>query len=138
MTALTNFSIPKISDEEMKKRYEHIKPVVTVDGKLYHLREFTLEELSRISYYFGLKQLDEKEDVTEEVGKDELEVWDGKDFLCLHTPGGGNLFKPTPGEVLSQLKEEDLPSIAAFEILGLTGVNSRYHVSTVRLYRAKG
>lgn len=138
MTALTNFSIPEISNEEMKKRYEHIKPVVTVGGKLYHLREFTLEELSRTSYYFSCYSCGSKELITEEVGKDKLEVWDGKDFRCLHTPGGGNLFKPTTGEVLSQLKEEDLPSIAAFEILGLTGVDGRYHVSIVRLYRAKG
>lgn len=43
-------SIPTISKEEMEKRYEQIKPVVTVNGELYYFREFTLKELSSISY----------------------------------------------------------------------------------------
>ena len=46
-------SIPKISDEEMKKRYEQIKPVITVNGKLHYFREFTFEELSGISYLWN-------------------------------------------------------------------------------------
>lgn len=54
-------SIPKISDEEMKKRYEQIKPVITVNGKLHYLREFTFEELSGISYLWN-----RDEDVREE------------------------------------------------------------------------
>lgn len=62
-------SIPKISDEEMMKRYEHIKPVITVNGKLHYFREYTLEELSNISYLFN-----HEKDVREEVGEDELEV----------------------------------------------------------------
>lgn len=35
-----SMSIPQISDEEVMKRYEQIKPVITVNGKLYHFREF--------------------------------------------------------------------------------------------------
>ena len=46
-------SIPKISDEEMKKRYEQIKPVITVNGKLHYLREFTFEELRGTSYLWN-------------------------------------------------------------------------------------
>lgn len=72
-------SIPKISDEEMKKRYEQIKPVITVNGKLHYFREYTLEELSNMSYFFN-----RDEDVREEVGEDELEVLEGRDFVCLH------------------------------------------------------
>ena len=41
-------SIPIISDEELMKRYEHIKPVIKVDEKLHYFREFTLEELRGI------------------------------------------------------------------------------------------
>ena len=73
-------SIPKISDEEMMKRYKQIKPVITVNGKLHYFREYTLEELSDISYLWNYE-----EDVREEVGKDELEVLEGRDFVCTAT-----------------------------------------------------
>lgn len=60
-------SIPKISDEEMKKRYEQIKPVITVNGKLHYFREFTFEELSGISYLWN-----RNEAMREEVCEGEL------------------------------------------------------------------
>jgi hypothetical protein len=41
-------SIPKISGEEMMKRYKQIKPVITVNGKLHYFLEYTLEELRDI------------------------------------------------------------------------------------------
>ena len=139
-------SIPKISDEEMMKRYEQIKPVITVNGKLHYFREYTLEELSNMSYFFN-----RHEDVREEVGEDELEVLEGRDFVCLHSYGYYGLFKPSVGEVLSQIKEYDLPIIKAFEIIefpktvvdfrkdSLTSIafDNGYHVSTVRLYGEK-
>lgn len=140
-------SIPRISDEEMMKRYEQIKPVITVNGKLHYFREFTLEELSGISYLWN-----SDEDVREEVGEDELEVLEGKDFVCLHGYGYYGLFKPSVGEVLSQINEYDIPLVKAFEIIespetasdfhkdSFTSIafDNGYHVSTVRLYRAKG
>lgn len=138
-------SIPKISDEEMMKRYEQIKPVITVNGKLHHFREFTFEELSGISYLWNRKN------VREEVDEDELEVLEGKDFVCLHTHGYYGLFKPSISEVLAQIKEYDLPLIKAFEIIespqtasdfrkdSFTSIafDNGYHVSTVRLYGKK-
>ena len=139
-------SIPKISDEEMMKRYKQIKPVITVNGKLHYFREYTLEELSNMSYFFN-----RHEDVREEVGEDELEVLEGKDFVCLHSYGYYGLFKPSVGEVLSQIRKYDLPIIKAFEIIespqtvadfhkdSFTSIafNNGYHVSTVRLYGEK-
>ena len=139
-------SIPKISDEEMRKRYEHIKPVITVNGKLHYFREFTFEELSGISYLWN-----RDEDVRDEVGEDELEVLEGRDFVCLHGYGYPGLFKPSIGEVLSQIKEYDLPYVKAFEIIespetasdfykdSFTSIafDNGYHVSTVRLYEEK-
>ena len=139
-------SIPKISDEEMMKRYEKIKPVITVNGKLHYFREYTLEELSNISYLW-----DYEEDVREEVGKDELEVLEGRDFVCLHSWNFYGFFKPSVGEVLAQIKEHDLPLVKAFEIIespqtaddfhkdSFTSIafDNGYHVSTVRLYGAK-
>lgn len=139
-------SIPKISDEEMMKRYKQIKPVITLNGKLHYFREYTLEELSDISYLW-----DYEEDVREEVGKDELEVLEGRDFVCLHSWNFYDFFKPSVGEVLAQIKEHDLPLVKAFEIIespqtaddfhkdSFTSIafDNGYHVSTVRLYGAK-
>lgn len=139
-------SIPKLSDEEMMKRYKQIKPVITVNGKLHYFREYTLEELSNMSYFFN-----RHEDVREEVGEDELEVLEGRDFVCLHSYGYYGLFKPSVGEVLSQIREYDLPIIKAFEIIespqtsadfhkdSFTSIafDNGYHVSTVRLYGEK-
>ena len=139
-------SIPRISDEEMMKRYEQIKPVIKVNGKLHYFREYTLKELSDTSYFFN-----RHEDVREEVGADELEVLEGKDFVCLHTWSYYGFFKPSVGEVLAQLKENDLPLIKAFELIEIPqtaddfhkdsftsiAFDNGYHVSTVRLYREK-
>ena len=87
----------------------------------------------------------------DEVGKDELEVLEGRDFVCLHMYGYYGLFKPSVGEVLSQINEYDLPWVKAFEIIekpetaedfykdSFTSIafENGYHVSTVRLYGAK-
>ena len=145
-TKMFKMSIPEISDEEMKKRYEHIKPVITVNGKLHYLREFTFEELTGISYLWN-----RDEDVREEVKENELEVLEGRDFVCLHGYGYYGLFKPSIGEVLSQIKEYDIPLVKAFEIIespetaadfhgdSFTSIafDNGYNVSTVRLYGEK-
>lgn len=139
-------SIPKISDEEMKKRYAQIKPVITVNGKLHYFREFTFDELSSISY---LSNCDK--DVREEVGENELEILEGRDFVCLHSYDYYGFFKPSIGEVLAQIKECDLPFVKAFEIIeqpktaadfykdSFTHIafDTGYHVSIVRLYGEK-
>ena len=141
-----NVSIPTISDKELKKRYEQIKPVITVKGKLHYFREFTFDELRSISYIWNLD-----EDVREEVGENKLEVLEDRDFVCLHGYGYPGFFKPSVAEVLSQIKEYDLPFVKAFEIIespqtandfykdSFTSIafDNGYHVSTVRLYRAK-
>lgn len=86
-----------------------------------------------------------------EVGEGELEVLEGRDFVCLHGYGYYGLFKPSIGEVLSQIKEYDLPFVSAFEIIespevaedfhkdSFTSIafDNGYHVSKVRLYRSK-
>ena len=139
-------SIPEITDKEMMKRYEHIKPVITVNGKLHYFREYTLEEISGTSYFFNRHA-----DVRDEVGKDELDVWKGRDFVCLHEYGHYGVFNPSIGEILSQIREDDVPIVKAFEIIespktasdfhkdSFTSIAfaNGYHVSTVRLYVAK-
>lgn len=139
-------SIPNISDKEMLKRYRNIKPVITKNGKLYHLREYTLDEIKCRSYTWYVD-----EDMREEVGEDELVALQGKDFVCLHRYGYYGFFKPKIGEVLAQIKEADVPFVRAFEIIKipktieeiykdrLTNIAfySGYHVSIVRLYGEK-
>lgn len=139
-------SIPKISDEEIKERYKQIKPVITVNGKLHYFREFSFEEISGKNYLWN-----KDEDVRDEVGENELEVLDGKDFVCLHNYGCSEFFKPHICEVLSQINAHVLPFVKAFEIIespktandfykdSFTSIafDNGYHVSTVRLYREK-
>ena len=113
---------------------------------MYHLREYTLEELKTLSYPCSFC-----EDVQKEVDKDELEVWEGKDFVCLHKYGHSAIFRPKISEVLSQIRPYDLLTVKAFEIIetpnstnniyknSFTSIafDNGYHVSTVRLYIAK-
>ena len=137
-----NVSIPKISDEELKKRYEQIRPVITVNGKLHYFREFTLDELRSINYLWNIAF-----DVREEVEENKFEVLEGKDFVCLHYYADPRLFKPSVADVLSQIKESDLPFVKAFEIIkspkkvkdSFTSIafDNGYHVSTVMLYGEK-
>lgn len=138
-----NVSIPKISDEELTKRYKQIKPVISMNGKLYYCREFTIQELRNFSYMW---------DKFQEIScEDELEVLEGKDFVCLHTYAYPGYFKPTISEVLAQINEYDIPLVKAFEIIdkpktaldfhkdsfSSIAFNNGYHVSTVRLYGKK-
>lgn len=142
-----NVSIPKISDEELANRYERIKPIVRrADGKLYYLREYTIEELKAQSYIWNVYG-----DVSKEVKADTLEVMAGKDFLCLHRFGYHNFFKPSIAEILSQIDKNLLLQVKAFEIiefpfdvyeslpdyLSTIAFRQGYHISKVRLYRAK-
>ena len=139
-------SIPKIGDEETKRRYSRIKPVITIHGKLYNFREYTMRELREISYYDNRDK-----DVRERVPEGELEVWEGHDFDCLHSYGYPHLFKPCISEILAQLSQSDVEKVKAFEIIRIprlaeeslnssfhkTAFNNGFHVSTVRLYIAK-
>lgn len=91
------------------------------------------------------------EDVRGEVREDELEVLEGRDFVCLHSWAYYGFFKPSISEVLSQIKEYDLPFVRAFEIIespqtaedfhkdSFTSIafDNGYHVSTIRLYGLK-
>ena len=137
-----NVSIPTISDDELKKRYQHIKPVITVNGKLHYFKEFTDKELRNISYLW------DREKIGEEVIDGELKVWEGHDFNCIHRYGYAGLFKPSIAEVLAQINKWDISGIKAFEIIespetaddfykdGLTSIifEKGFHVSKVRLY----
>jgi len=139
-------SIPTISDEELKRRYKQIKPVLTVNGKLYYFRKFTFSEIVESNYLQDINIAIQKE-----VGENELEVWKDHDIHCLHSFTYPQIFNPTIKEVLAQLKPQDIPFIKAFEIVERpltfsdfykniftsTAFKDGFHVSTVRLYRKK-
>lgn len=139
--------IPKIDDAELKRRYSRVKPVVTVKGKLYHLREYSLSEIKNTSYYDSRER-----DVRDIVPTATLEIWEGHDFPCLHPYGYPEKdFRPTVSDVLSQISQNDFCWVKAFEIIeapqGLPNTSANtlramaykngFHVSIVRLYVSK-
>ena len=140
---MADLLIPNISDKEILKRYEQIKPIVAVDKKLYYLRKFTLKEIKGVCFLSDCGK-----NVSNVVGKNEIHVLEGKEFKCLHTYGLHGLFRPTIAEVLSQIKDCDIPLVKAFEIIETpktksnafnddfisAAFNNGYHVSIVRLY----
>lgn len=143
-------SIPKIGDDELKNRYARVKPVVTVDGKMWGLREYSLKELKNKGFYHTIN-----EDRSHIIPAEKLEPWENHDFLCLHPYGYPEKFNPTVSEVLSQIPRSDLWWVKAFEIIEAPTVvtptqmraqpnslramahKNGYHVSMVRLYVAK-
>ena len=132
-------STPKISKTEIVRRYEHIKPVITINGKLHYLRDFSPEELSSTDYMWH-----RVENVQGKVDENELEVWECRDFAFRHNYGYTGSFFPTIHEILSQIHETDVNVVKAFEVLKLSAgpkvnnysfmVSNCYYVSIVRLY----
>ncbi len=144
-------SIPEISDEELLKRYQQIKPVMSdSSGALWWVKEYSqVSELRYQSYRFaGFAEV-----IRNPVGVDELTPLMGEDFACLHRYGYYGLFKPSIAEVLAQIDDRlignpDDSLVTAFEIIDtpkdwddMVGTplreavfNQGYHISTVRLY----
>lgn len=139
-----NVSIPKISKEELNKRYARIKPIVELDGKKYLLRDFTEDELKKYVYTSNITQ-----DKREIVDTDKYIPLEDYDFECLHEYGYYGIFKPTIAEVLAQIPEDLASLVEAFEIIEKPETiedlmrnkivfNNGFHISKVRLYCKKG
>ena len=134
-------SIPEISKEELLARYEHIKPIVKLEGKRYFLSNFTEDELTKSSYIWMIKErLGEEFDITKYSPMPQY------DFECIHKFGMPNLFKPSIGEVLAQIPNLVLDVVCAFEIIqkpesetdlyrNRIALENGFHTSIVRLYR---
>lgn len=131
--------IPKKSDKELQELYMNIKPIVTLGDIKYSLREFSLEELRKISYIYHVS-----DNVREVIDKDKLETI--KDINCLHTWAYYGLFKPTISEVLSQIPTDLVNKVNLFEIVDYIAnprelheyrniINKGYHLSKVRTYK---
>ncbi|MCI8273394.1 MAG: hypothetical protein HFJ55_04860 [Clostridia bacterium] len=136
--------VPVISDNELMKRYEVIKPVTMVDGKLHYLRDFSFSELIDYSFIQNYAV-----DVREEVSKDELDNWQCKDFICLYGKFYG-FDDLSVRDVLSQISDYDLKSVRAFEVVERLDVSEAkknnshsialdngYYLAIIRLYKEK-
>ncbi len=140
-----NVSIPKLSQEEIMNRYAKVRPVMTKDGKLHPLKEYTPHEIMKTSYYW-----EREKDVLPEAAEYLVPI-PNSEFYCLHTYGYYGLFKPSVAEVLAQLTDEQLLRADAFEIIAgpetandfnkdeisAIAFKNGFHVSTVRLYALK-
>ena len=137
---MKQYSIPEMTTEELVKWYQKIKPIACYKGDLRFVRELSPEELTNISYVWFNKP----EDYSEKVDLSSFSIF--TDVKMLHTFSYHGFFKPSVGEILSQIPEEMRPLTDAFEIIyspsGWPDFNifkdefdQNYHVSIVRLYQ---
>lgn len=103
-------TIPVISDEELIRRYQILKPIVRIEQLKYFIRDFSPVELKKLSYI-----LNRDDNKTERIEPSDLEPID--EFICLHTMGYCGLFRPLISEVLAQATEISLTEANAFEII---------------------
>lgn len=133
-----NVSIPEISNEELLARYKQVKPIVEVAGKKYFLRDFTLDELRKLSYTWNADQ-----DKTELVNIDLYRPY--REFECIHRFGYYGFFTPTIAGVLAQIPKHTIQLVDAFEIIEFPKAindlsknkivfDNGFHISKVRLY----
>lgn len=138
-------TIPTISDEELLRRYERIRPICHLDdGRISGFRNYTLEELRHRAYTWDFDDV-----INGPIYEyDELAPTIYSDFGCLFTYGHPGLFKPTVAEVLAQIDMSLYSFSAAFEIIDRPQTvddfyrtplhkvvfEAGYHVATVRLY----
>lgn len=91
--------IPEIDAEELKNRFNNIKPIVKKNGKYYTLKEQSIEDINKKFYPFKLK--DQTLECINESDLIELNA-----FLSLHWFGYYGSFIPSFKEILSQIPEE--------------------------------
>lgn len=138
-----NVSIPDISDEELLRRYQKIKPIVEVECVKYFLREFSKEELKNQSYINEAEK-----DIVKKVNMRLFVPCTGQDFECIHKYGHPMFFKPSIAEVLAQIPDGQVDFVDAFEIIEFPQVDNElirnkivfdngYHISMVRLYTSR-
>ena len=136
--------IPQISDEELIRLYARLKPIVTVDGHKYWLREFLGTYcLKDTSYLWRVSK-----DIRDRVDMSTIVAYP-EDFMTLHQKSFYDSFKPTIAEIYAQLiqnvSEEILNKAVAFEmvrkpmncddnVLNPEAFDQGYYAALIRLY----
>lgn len=95
-------NVPDISDEELQKRYESIKPIQKVGGKYFLLEEC---DLRKVAYLWAPKH------------QEEVKVKEVARIKTHHHTGYISLFKPSIAEVLTQIPPEYLSTVHYFEVI---------------------
>ena len=130
--------IPKMSEEDIKKWYSHIRPIVHNNGTPVYLPKLNDNELF---YYEIWPSFSDSKDF---VNYNELSFL--VDVKMFHSFGSHGIHHPTVSEIIKQIPEEFLERVVAFEFIPnnlalnilFTPVQKRgYCVSIVRLYQKK-
>lgn len=101
--------IPKITDEELLRKYDKIKPIIKIDDVYYRLRKYNLDQLK--NYSFIIDRYQTKDDIIDE---ENISIID--EFSCYHEYGYYGLYQPKVYEVLSQFPVKYLNKANAFYI----------------------
>ncbi|OVE74468.1 hypothetical protein BVX95_02370 [archaeon D22] len=129
-------SIPKISDKKMNELYSRVKPVVRC-AEVRYAGQVNYELHDKGDLYF-IEEVDPRE-VAFTWDPKPKERADGLIELAqintLHTYGYHGFFKPSVAEVLSQIPQEYLSDVVAFET-EYAGFSGSYHAGQTKLYRS--
>ena len=139
--ALKQHEIPFMSNSEIITHYKTIKPIKRFSAIPFYLRELANKELTEVSYTWI-----NKDSEFYEVDISQLSII--KEIKVLHKYDHFELFKPSVGEVISQIPKELLNIVVAFEIIKYSTpandftlyheeFDAGFHVSIVRLYSKK-
>lgn len=134
--------IPEMDRKDIVKWYATIKPIVRENGKFMYLRKLKDKEVLN-AHYTELRQV---EDYAGRVDFSLLSVL--ADVKMLHGFSRDSFFRPSVGEVISQIPKDMLEKVVAFEIIYAPTTSddfnifkrefeAGFHVSVVRLYQAK-
>ena len=130
----------QLTPRELKSFCQTIKPIIHPwFGKSYYLRKLSKSEMRKDSFTW----MDDPEDFASEVDYSKLK--DVADVTMLHRFHCSEAFNPTVEEIVSQIPEEYLDEVIAFEIVYAPSeefdldlfrqeTQNGYHVFVVRLY----
>ena len=136
-------SIPKLTDIELLRRYNFVKPLVDKGDDLYEVKDFTIQELKETLF---LKEIPNHN--LKKVASELFLPLPQLDFECIHKFALPDFFEPTIEEVLAQIPTEYIPAINAFKIINYPECEqdykknkivyeNHYHISVVRLFARK-
>jgi len=133
--------IPKISDKKLEELCKRIKPVVRY-VRMWFGGKSEYESDDRGDLYY-IKDVDPR-GVAFTWDPKKKKKAKGLEKICdietFHTYGYYGFFKPSIAEVISQIPEEYLDEVAAFETstdCSMDYVNDGYHATMTTLYRKR-